>query len=292
MNPKVTIITATYNSSQTLHCTIESVLAQDFQDFEYLIIGDACSDDSERVVQTFNDSRLRWHNLEVNSGSQAIPNNAGLDLAQGDYVAYIGHDDLWFPWHLSQLIACLEEKELSFVHSMAFLVGPEGLRTVYGVPGVGRTYSNIAAPPSSWLHQRSSHRWRDPATLGIAVDNDFFWRWYQFDQKIDCSRKPSLIKFPSPWWKLYDRRENFPQIKQLERLKENPESALIDLLYEATVLLSTSGTSFLTWYQWLRRGVSPFANRLLTANPEHPWLRAWFQWQRRIVRRSRGLDKP
>src|SRR5260221_6050921 len=98
--PKVSIITATYNWSSVLKYAIQSVLWQTFQDFEYIIVGDACTDDSAEVIDSFDDPRLRWHNLDENSGSQSIPNNRGLQLAQGTYIAYLGHDDIWYPTHL------------------------------------------------------------------------------------------------------------------------------------------------------------------------------------------------
>ena len=289
MNPKVTIITATFNSSHTLGLTIQSVLAQDFTDFEYLVIGDACTDDSEAVVHSFNDSRVQWHNLKLNSGSQAASNNAGLDLARGEYIAYVGHDDLWFPWHLSSLVNCLEQQGHTFVHSLTFLIAPTGLRGVYGALGAGRNHDNIAAPPSSWLHRCDSQRWREPSRLAIAVDNDFFWRWHRRYPSIGCSKQPSLIKFPSWWWRLYDRRDNFPQDRYSMCLQQDPQGLLLELLHETAVLHASLGASFVSWQQWLKHALRPTFIRLLSSNPEHPLLRIWFQDQRKLIRRARGL---
>src|SRR5271165_5029173 len=102
--PAISVVVATYNSAATLRSAIASIVAQDWRDFEAWIIGDACSDNSEEVVHSFNDPRLRWRNLADNSGSQSAPNNEGLRLSRGRFVAYLGHDDLWFPWHLSSLL--------------------------------------------------------------------------------------------------------------------------------------------------------------------------------------------
>jgi glycosyltransferase involved in cell wall biosynthesis len=79
----VTVITATYNRAATLRLALESLLGQEFRDFEAIIIGDGCTDNSEEVVRSFHDRRLRWSHLERNSGSQAAPNNHGLRLARG-----------------------------------------------------------------------------------------------------------------------------------------------------------------------------------------------------------------
>src|SRR5215216_5001189 len=98
--PLVSVVTATYNYSSVLKYAIQSVLWQTYQNFELWVIGDACTDDSEAVVASFGDSRIHWVNLPENSGNQAVPNNEGIARARGKYIAYLGHDDLWYPNHL------------------------------------------------------------------------------------------------------------------------------------------------------------------------------------------------
>src|SRR5437764_794116 len=102
--PSVSVIIATYNWSAALKCAIRSVLDQTLQDFELLIVGDACTDDTEQVVRSFDDARIKWFNLTKNHGSQYAPNNFGLKQAKAYYIAYLGHDDLWWPTHLTSLV--------------------------------------------------------------------------------------------------------------------------------------------------------------------------------------------
>ena len=80
-----------------------SVQRQTFADFELLVIGDGCTDDSEAVVAAFGDPRFHWENLPQNHGHQSPANNRGLALARGKWIAYLGHDDLWMPNHLELL---------------------------------------------------------------------------------------------------------------------------------------------------------------------------------------------
>src|SRR5262245_39979017 len=117
--PLVTVITATFNSSATLKCALKSVLHQDLTDFEVWIVGDACTDDSAEVVNGFGDPRLHWTNLPRNSGNQSVPNNEGLRRACGRYIAYLGHDDLWWPRHLSGLVSFIEQSGADLVHALA-----------------------------------------------------------------------------------------------------------------------------------------------------------------------------
>ena len=76
-SPQVTVIIATYNRSGALRYAISSVLAQTYRDFELLVVGDACTDDSASVAAEFADPRVRWHNLSTNCGNQFGPNNHG-----------------------------------------------------------------------------------------------------------------------------------------------------------------------------------------------------------------------
>ncbi len=288
--PTVTIITATYNSSRTLACTIASVLAQEFTDLEYLVIGDACTDDSEAIVRGFDDPRLYWHNLPSNSRSQAAPNNAGLEMARGKYIAYIGHDDLWFPWHLKNLVQALEAQQADLAHSLSFMIGPDGLCAVQGVLGQGRDYTDMAAVPSSWLDRRTAQRWRDPARLAIPVDNDFFWRRAQSGARIVSTLEPSVLKFPSWWWTLYSREHDFPQVLFLERMQRDPHEVLRELLLESAVLFSRQASSYLSLRQWVYQAIRPLGVQVLRSNRESGLLRSWFQKYRHRIRRLRGLS--
>ncbi|HXY92105.1 MAG TPA: glycosyltransferase, partial [Acidimicrobiia bacterium] len=70
-SPRVTVVIATYNWAPVLPYAIGSVLDQTFQDFELLVIGDACTDESEAVVTSIPDPRVRWLNLARNTGHQS-----------------------------------------------------------------------------------------------------------------------------------------------------------------------------------------------------------------------------
>lgn len=289
MPPRVTVITATYNSSRTLRFTIHSVLKQDFKDFEYWIIGDGCTDDSEEVVRSFDDPRINWHNLSSNSGSQAIPNNAGLERARGDYIAYIGHDDLWCANHLSSLLEVLAAGSVTLAHSLTFLIGPEGLRLVVGAFGRGRGYANAAVPPSSWMHNKTALRWRDAHKLGRAVDHDFFWRWQQSGFGIASTEKLTLLKFPSPWWGVYKRQDNFPQVGYWEKLESGSDEWRTDLLLQAASLLARRHTSFLTLKAWLKEGIKPLGFLIVSRYSNAPFMHFLFQTFRKFQRKARGL---
>src|SRR5688572_3928903 len=77
-SPTVSVVMATYNRSNLLPLVIHTVLWQTFTDWELLVIGDACTDDTEAVVKSIGDPRIHFFNLPVNCGDQSGPNNEGM----------------------------------------------------------------------------------------------------------------------------------------------------------------------------------------------------------------------
>jgi glycosyltransferase involved in cell wall biosynthesis len=87
---------------------LESVLTQTVTDWE-MWIGEACTDETESVVRGFADPRIHFLNLPRQTGDQAGPNNEGLRLFRGRYIAYLNHDDLWLPDHLAVGVDALQQ---------------------------------------------------------------------------------------------------------------------------------------------------------------------------------------
>jgi teichuronic acid biosynthesis glycosyltransferase TuaG len=94
--PLVSIVTPMFNSSDFIEGAIKSVLAQSIDDWEMIVVDDKSSDDSVEKVKFYSaqDKRIKLIQLDTNSGP-AIARNAALDLAQGEYVAFLDSDDLW-----------------------------------------------------------------------------------------------------------------------------------------------------------------------------------------------------
>src|SRR5687767_14877461 len=168
MTPRVTIILATYNWSAVLPYSIGSVLRQTFRDFELLVVGDGCTDDSESVVAAIGDPRVRWINLPANTGHQSGPNNEGLRRARGQIIAYLGHDDLWLPHHLAAHVEAHDSSGGELAHSLCLLVPPNGAFW----PSIPQPGAGMFGPPSAMTHRRRVTEelggWRDFASLDEA----------------------------------------------------------------------------------------------------------------------------
>jgi glycosyltransferase involved in cell wall biosynthesis len=132
--PIVSIVMPTYNSSEDLlNKGIESVLAQTFAEWELIIVDDASTNDTPRVLDEFakKDERIKVVHKEKNefrtlgiSGSL----NRGIDMAQGKYIARLDHDDYWIdPKKLEKQVAYLDtHPDCVVVGGGVVVVDPEG----------------------------------------------------------------------------------------------------------------------------------------------------------------------
>ena len=106
--PRVTMLMPAYNVERYIGRAIESVLNQTFTQFELLVIDDASTDGTLDVVDAFaSDSRVRVVRQEQNRGRPSTRNH-GLDIAEGEYVAFLDADDYCAPQRLAKQVAYLD----------------------------------------------------------------------------------------------------------------------------------------------------------------------------------------
>lgn len=115
--PKVSVILPTYNRAHLLGRAIRSVLDQTYQDFELIVIDDGSTDNTNEVVKSFNEPRIRYIRQELNRGP-TVARNIGINAAKGKYIAFQDSDDEWLPEKL--------KKQMSI-----FEISPERIGVVY-----------------------------------------------------------------------------------------------------------------------------------------------------------------
>ncbi len=232
--PTISVIIPTYNYSNVLRCAIESVLLQTFEDFELIVVGDGCTDDSEDVVQSFDDPRVRWHNLPQNYGNQGPANRKGLEMASGKYIAYLGHDDLWLRDHLEIAVSALQETGKPFGATLRMEIGPEEKGWSYidhiGVMGFQLTRH---ITPGQLIHQREmglQARWLSlHEMLDVKAKNTemTFMRDLNHLAGADgfaAIQKLTTLKFAAIWRKdVYKKRPSHEQEHYLERIRTEPD---------------------------------------------------------------------
>jgi len=126
MIPKITVLMPVHNGARHLPEAIASTLKQTFDDFEFLIIDDASTDDSVSLIDTFNDERIRLVRNETNLG-QVVSQNKGLQLARGEYIARLDQDDSSSPNRFARQVAVLDaEPSVAVVGTWMYAVDSEG----------------------------------------------------------------------------------------------------------------------------------------------------------------------
>ena len=231
----VSVIIPTYNWSEVLRCAIKSVLDQRFADFELLVVGDGCTDDTADVVARAArvDGRVRWIGLPRNAGTQAVPNNAGLDLAGGPIVTYLGHDDLWLPHHLDTVVDALAQApDAAVVHTRSCLMVPGRPPTTH--PPAGYEFS-----PGDWLaptatgHRRDAVSalggWRTPDRSGTRDPEADLWaRVAEVHGQAVLSPRITAMKLPASSRRgVYRTRPSTEQHRWLDRIERAPDPELM-----------------------------------------------------------------
>ena len=200
-SPVVSIITATYNRSDVLKLAISSVLRSTFQDWELLVIADACTDDTGQVVESFQDSRIIFHNLPFNVGEQSGPNNEGVRRARGRYLAFLNHDDLWLPNHLSVGLERLRNGNADLVFAMAIRFEPNNRRLLIGASPSGHYHPNFGVPASCWLFRRALAKrvgpWKFYQESYAVPSQDWLFRTYRAGARLEQTGRVTVLVFPS-----------------------------------------------------------------------------------------------
>lgn len=98
-----------FNASRYLNSSIKSVLEQTYSDFEFIIHDDCSSDDSVNIIKSYNDQRITLKTTDVNRGAGYARREA-IRHAQGDYIAFIDSDDIWYKDKLEECVALLKNR--------------------------------------------------------------------------------------------------------------------------------------------------------------------------------------
>ena len=148
-SPIVSIIMGTYNRAGVIGRAIQSVLDQDFQDWELVVVGCCTPDNTGEVVGGFGDPRIRFHNMDhfVNDTGSSTKNYGLQHMARGKYICYLDDDDRYTPDHLSVMVGYMEaHPEAVFAYG----------RSCYRDKTTGRRI--LGNPFQRWMHGYSREK--------------------------------------------------------------------------------------------------------------------------------------
>ncbi len=294
--PRVSIITATYNRSNVLRIVIETVRRQTVTDWEWIIVGDACTDDTADVVASFADWRIRFVNLSRGYGEQSGPHNEGFALARAGHLAYLNHDDLWLPDHLEVMLEALRDTGADLVFPLVETIRPDDRPRLLGASPSGHYMPYVYVPPSAWVLRRQLIEelgpWRSARDCYENPSEDLLFRAWQAGKDMRLVPRLTVLTIPSAYRdRAYARREIGEHEAYAQRMRAEPdfrerELSALALRYGAEQF-SVAPTLALTARNAIRRGLVALGLRPMA-------VRRFLQYGRKgamlnDLRRRRGL---
>jgi glycosyltransferase involved in cell wall biosynthesis len=193
MYPKISIVTPSYNQAQFLEQTIVSVISQNYPNLEYLVIDGGSNDESQRIIEQYQEHLTYWVSEEDRGQAHAI--NKGFARSTGEIMGWLNSDDILMPGALATIgeVFSLFD-DLRWVTGYLTAINETG-QIIKVKPPIGRLRTLIAW---GWYHGQA---------LGFINQESTFWRrslWDETGQKVDEEKHYS---FDYELWKQFAKYE-------------------------------------------------------------------------------------
>jgi len=119
--PTFSILTPTYNCAQFILRSYHSLISQTKSDWEWVIVNDGSLDNTEEIINSINDNRIKFHTYEKNRG-RGYARNLGLSKCEGNVVVVWDIDDLYLPARLHRIYETILVQNYDFMVSQAIVV--------------------------------------------------------------------------------------------------------------------------------------------------------------------------
>lgn len=206
-NPLITVYIPTYNRAKLLmERAVPSVLAQTYKNFELVIVGDHCTDETEKLVSEIKDPRVRFYNIPKRGyrypptaenhwfAGPVVVSNKALELARGRWISRIDDDDIWTKDHLESLLDFAQKNNFEFVSG---LIEEERYGKGQVVPGVyadGPYYNpNIKVENKNSPQFGSVITWMYRSYLSFMKYNSNCWR-KSWNRPLDVDMSSRMYK--------------------------------------------------------------------------------------------------
>ena len=195
MEPLVSIVTPSYNQAPFLEETIQSVLSQDYQPLEYIIVDGGSNDGCLEIIQRYAD-RLAWWVSEPDRG-QTDAINKGFARARGEVLAWLNSDDTYLPGAVAEAVAAMQaHPEAGLVYGDANLIDEHG-RVIGKFPARQTDYRRLRRGYVHIPQQAAFFRadlWKQVGPL----DPTFYFAM-DYDLWVRLARVGPLIYTPRLW---------------------------------------------------------------------------------------------
>ena len=172
-SPRVSVIIPTYNRAHVVDRAIRSVLGQTYQDFEIIVVDDGSTDNTEEVVKSFNDFRIRYIRHDENRGGSAA-RNTGIRAARGEFIAFLDSDDEWLREKLAkQMVLISTDQDCGAVYTNLLHFSNSGSAKVV-----------MRNQPEGWILKDLLVSNVVGSTSSVVVKRECFSKAGLFDEKL------------------------------------------------------------------------------------------------------------
>lgn len=182
--PVVTVLMPTYKQARFIRRALDSLCAQTLANWELILVNDGSPDETYPAVEPFlDDPRIRYYRFEQNRGLGAAL-NFGMDHAQGEYIAYLPSDDVYYADHLASLADCLGS-------TSGAILAYAGIRHHYNRMAPGQI-DGFALQLVQVMHRQAPERWIEREELVTDDLERMYWHKlrpsgsFQATQQITC----------------------------------------------------------------------------------------------------------
>jgi len=193
---KFSIVTPSFNQAAYIEATIRSVLEQDYQHVEYIIIDGASLDDSVDVIKKYENKLAAWISEEDNGQTEAL--NKGFHRATGDIFAWINSDDTYEPGTFKAVAEIFEHNpEIGMVYGDAHFIDDEG-KQIGKFPAAQTDYARLRAGYVHIPQQAAFFRAEIWKKVG-PLDPDFYFAM-DYDLWIRIAKIAKIVYIPGKFW--------------------------------------------------------------------------------------------
>ena len=198
-NPHVSVLMSSHNGSRWLDAAIESVLAQSFRNFEFIIVDDGSTDDTPAIIQRYADRDARIVPISTEHSGLTASLNVGLARARGTWIARLDDDDTCEPTRLAEQTAFLSAHPEVVLLGSGFLEIDEDGHVVrrHAYPADHRTLlQHLRRRKRFFPH--SSAMFRRDALAGAPIYNPAFRKSQDMDLWLRLSETGAIACLPAP----------------------------------------------------------------------------------------------
>jgi glycosyltransferase involved in cell wall biosynthesis len=173
MNPLVSIIIPCYNSSRFIRTALESVFQQTYSNYEIIAVNDESTDDTETILQAYGD-RIKY--IKRKNGGPSAAKNSGLEIAQGEFITFLDHDDTFAPTKLEVQVKLLLEN-------------PEALACI----GKSHYVFSEGATPDLVIFPDDTHEVHNYLLGSMLFRKEVFEKYGLFNEKLIYAEDVDLV---------------------------------------------------------------------------------------------------